>query len=197
MLDVDSGEEEKLQWVMDNVGDTPMKVKTPRGFHCYFRTRRGVRYGNKVRVRGEPFDFRHDGGFVVAPPSQTERGEYQWMGAVVPIDDLPILRVSPLREPKRKKVFRLTHDSGEATAHVSFQARKILHPEKYCLKIESVQGQNGSAALVRAVCTLRDCGRSPEQALEFLVSEWNQKCATPPWSTEEIVYAIRRHFQIS
>jgi hypothetical protein len=71
----------------------------------------------------------------------------------------------------------------------------IRHPEAYCLQITSHQGANGSAGLVRAVCVLRDAGRSAHEALEFLTRVWNvPPRVTPPWSEAEIAYAIRRHF---
>lgn len=70
----------------------------------------------------------------------------------------------------------------------------IRNPEAYCLKIESIQGQNGSKGLVRVVCILRDAGRTAEQAFDFIMNHWNPVCARPKWSAKEVMHAINRHF---
>jgi hypothetical protein len=51
--------------------------------------------------------------------------------------------------------------------------------------------------LVRAVRILRDAGRTPQQAFDFLATIWNPRCAMPPWSANELSYAIRRHYRLS
>src|SRR4051812_28462741 len=49
VLDIDSTSATDLDWVLEHVGDTPMKVRSPSGgLHLYFRARQGVRYGNGV-----------------------------------------------------------------------------------------------------------------------------------------------------
>src|SRR5205814_3733632 len=77
------------------------------------------------------------------------------------------------------------------------RASAIVCPEKYVLSIESHQGSNGSAGLVRAGCVMRDAGRTPDETLEYLLTVWNQPPrVTPPWSSREIAYAVRRHFNL-
>src|ERR1051325_3099804 len=62
-------------------GPTPMTCKTPRGgFHCYFRTEEGGRYGNSVKIGGKGIDVRGEGGYCVCPWSRTETGGYFWTG---------------------------------------------------------------------------------------------------------------------
>ena len=73
----------------------------------------------------------------------------------------------------------------------------VRFPERYCLTIASVQGQNGSRGLVRMVCVMRDAGRTPAQTLDYALSIWNPTCADPPWSENEIRHAIRRHYGIA
>lgn len=53
---------------------------TPRGGdHAYFRQPVGKAWRNTTSKLAEAVDTRANGGFVLAPPSRTEHGEYQWL----------------------------------------------------------------------------------------------------------------------
>ncbi len=39
-------------------------------------------------------------------------------------------------------------------------------------------------------CILRDDGKTPEEALQYML-EWNQQCAIPPWSLTELQRKVR------
>jgi hypothetical protein len=54
---------------------TPI-CKTPNGWHVHFKY--DSRFGNAVRVNGNLWDIRNDGGFVVVPPSHINGSEYTW-----------------------------------------------------------------------------------------------------------------------
>lgn len=195
VLDIDSKDPERLDWVRSNVIDTPTIVETPNGYHCWGRCRKGVVYGNKVKIKGEPYDLRWNGCFAVTPFSRNEEGlAYRWAGNLLPVQELPLLKVSPLRENRKKKPnYQVVDANKTITANVQSNIRNITNPEAYVMTIESIQGQNGSSALVRAVCILRDCGKSPQEAWQIL-KRWNSMKAVPPWSDEELLYAINRHF---
>ena len=139
-------------------GETPWKVGTPRGgIHLGYRKRKGVAVRNLVRIKGQPIDIRTDGGLEMIPNSTTEHGSYSWLGAgQIPIADLPVAKVAWTRERTRKRAQSAVTESGVLPAGQG----SIRFPERYCLRIESVQGQNGSRSLVRVVCVLRDAGRS-------------------------------------
>ena len=189
VLDVDTDDPEKLSWVEEHGGVTPMKVRTPSGgMHCYFRARKGVAYGNKVRLRGEPLDFRHDGGFVVCPPSSTEKGNYRWLGEIVPVGELPVLRVSALRERKATKRVSVIEPSEEVNA-------AIRRARAYLSTIVSISGEGGHNACFRAACRCRDFGLTPEQAMEVLLV-WNQTNAQPPWSERELEHKVEDAYRV-
>lgn len=175
--------------VVAHCGDTPHRVRTPRGgLHLGYRLPAGVALTNRVKVRGLGLDIRTNGGIEVIPPSWTEHGSYQWLGdGLRPLAEIPFGNVEWTREPK--PVPRPPQPGGLPPA-----AGRIAYPEAYCLKVRSVQGQNGSRALVRVVCVLRDAGRTPDQAFEYLWVVWNPACADPPWSEREIRHAIARHY---
>lgn len=56
------------------------------GFHYYYRYTTG--YTNKARIK-ENIDIRADGGYVVVPPSENEKGKYEWIDKS-PIAPFPI-----------------------------------------------------------------------------------------------------------
>ena len=70
----------------------------------------------------------------------------------------------------------------------------IRDPKSYVMKIQSIQGQDGSAALVRAVAVLRDCGWNSEEAFRFLCEVWSPQ-QQPPWSAQEISRCVTRLFK--
>jgi len=61
---------------------SPVRVKTRRGMHLYFKYPTDGRVKNGANVLGQNIDVRGDGGFVVAPPSaSTFAGkdmQYEW-----------------------------------------------------------------------------------------------------------------------
>ncbi len=78
--------------------------KTPSGGqHYYFKYRKGL--SNGVRVILDT-DFRTDGGYVIAPPSVGEKGNYQW------IEDLKISSVTPPKMPET--IYSIFEQGGHA-----------------------------------------------------------------------------------
>jgi len=90
-LDVDSQDEVILADALSDHGDTPFIVRTGGGYHAYYSysgERRHIRpYHNK------PIDIL-GGGFVVAPPSISEKGTYQIIaGTLDDLTNLPPIHV--------------------------------------------------------------------------------------------------------
>jgi hypothetical protein len=91
VLDVDTTDEKVLADALDRYGKTPFVVQTASGgFHAYFR-----HGGEGCHVRpwpGVPIDVLGD-GFVIAPPSQVEKGPYRVIqGGLDDLDNLPPIR---------------------------------------------------------------------------------------------------------
>jgi hypothetical protein len=189
LFDCDDPAEE--QFVFAHCGETSHKLKTPRGgIHLGYRRRQGAELQNLVKIKGRPIDIRTDGGLEMIPPSVTGDGRYEWLGeGLKPISELPYGNVGWTRERTRKRASRTL----EVSVDLPEGKGSIRFPEQYCLKIESVQGQNGSRALVRVVAILRDAGRSPEQIFDYVKNVWNPACARPEWSDAEIRHCIERH----
>jgi hypothetical protein len=71
----------------NNFPATPL-VRTGKGYHAYYRYRKGIRNFQK-RNDLPDIDLRGDGGYVVAPPSVHKSGkQYEWMPGKG-IEDLP------------------------------------------------------------------------------------------------------------
>lgn len=172
-----------------------MATRTPKGFHGYWQVPLGVRLKNSVDVLGREIDVRHHGAYLLAPPSWSAdtKFRYEWLPpGPCPAKELPFFPAEVLQAPRVEK------PAVEMLPAVASPVRKaagtILHPEAYCMRVESEQGKNGSKGLVRVVCIMREAGRSPAQAYDFIRNTWSPQRAKPPWSDREIVHAIRRHY---
>lgn len=189
VIDVDGpeGEREDVRSVME--------TRTRHGRHVYMRLADGVR---SVRTRIRLFDLPLDAlaganRFAVGPGTRIERPEpwrYQLVGRIVPAAELPecppeivVELTRPVIETTRRRIGRAFHPSRRA----------VRDPEAYCLRIPSVQGEDGSGQLVRCIAILRDAGRRPDEILVYLTDVWNPQCARPLWSPQELRRAVQRH----
>jgi RecA/RadA recombinase len=72
VLDSDNGTEYPLGL------DSELKSKTGRGYHLFYTFHEGVR--NTVKIKGQEFDIRGEGGYAIIPPSIHPSGvKYQWV----------------------------------------------------------------------------------------------------------------------
>lgn len=62
------------EYISDSL--TVPTVKTAKGWHYYFRHTDGI--GNSVRAIPD-CDVKNDGGYVLAPPSKNNNGNYRWI----------------------------------------------------------------------------------------------------------------------
>jgi Bifunctional DNA primase/polymerase, N-terminal len=89
VLDVDTHDKAVLAEAQEQFGQSSVIVQTPGGYHAWYRHR-----GERRHVRpnpGRPIDILGS-GFVVAPPSQVAKGEYQFIqGTLDDVDTLTSL----------------------------------------------------------------------------------------------------------
>jgi hypothetical protein len=100
VLDIDSKDERILADALDRHGGTPVLARTGSGhFQAWYRhngEQRQIRPNRHV-----PIDVL-GGGYVVAPPSHVERGDYQFIeGRLDDLSNLPPLQNRELTEPSR------------------------------------------------------------------------------------------------
>lgn len=174
--------------VIEKCGDTPHKVKTPRGgIHLGYRRRQGIQLANQVKIKGLDIDIRTDGGLELIPNSESDQGRYEWLGpGLVPISALPVARVGWTREraQKRAPIICPGLNGSERTRRA----------RSYIANILSVSGHRGHDACYRAACKCRDFGLNAEETLRLLL-EWNETNAMPPWSNAELLHKVDSVFK--
>lgn len=194
VLDKDGRSKATTDFLKEHGARSPMEVLTKHGAHNYFRIPEELEVRtSKIKWLGLGFDAKLT-GVAVGRGSEVEGFTRRLKAGkkMVPVGELPPLPESIVN------LLNATKTKMTATIpNVRFESRsQIRNPRAYALRIESHQGANGSAGLVRAVCVMRDAGMSSQETFDFLVSEWNREPrVTPPWSEAEIARAIQRHFQ--
>ena len=179
---IDCESEADARWFASHKSNTPFKIKTPRGFHLYFK-HPGFYVKNAQRVpdsNGQPrYDIRGDGGYVLLPPSRVVAdgkdvkvsGEYQFQDPLENLRKIPKFQTNWQRSPHAK------------------DEKRIKDGPAYIAKIKAISGQGGHNETFRAVCRLRDNDLSEAEALAAMV-EWNETNADPPWSISELLHKI-------
>ena len=175
---IDTDNMQLAAWWEANMPPTPWRVRTPRGGkHFYYQSVPGLRNAVKAH-RG--WDVRAGGrGYVVGAGCLVNGRAYELLGEetldLPPFD--PTWLPAEVAEPA-------------ALPPVAMPPRgKVRDLRSYIRRIVSVQGQRGSDACFRVACVLRDEGKTPEDALEYML-EWNQECAVPPWTVKELIHKI-------
>jgi hypothetical protein len=174
----------KVALVLEHCGDTPHKLRTPRGgVHLGYRKRKGSTVLNQVRIKGQPIDIRTDGGLEMIPNSVTPDGSYTWLGkGLFAISELPLAKIGWTRQRTRRRFHAVTLD-GEP-------GMMVRRARAYVAKIPgAVSGQNGHRATFRVACILiLKFGMSAQEAWPLLL-EFNERCE-PPWTEKELRHKL-------
>lgn len=146
-------------------------VETRRGLHFYF--------SGATKTRKFPHGDIKGNGYVVAPSSVVDGHRYRFIaqGQLQPFPEA----LFPPMQATRNGVAAVTRN-------------KVKNLDAYLAKIESVQGKNGSAGLMRAAYVCRDAGCSEAEATIALLKWNNGPTVSPPWSDTEIARAVTRAF---
>lgn len=182
MVVFDCDDPAKADLVLAECGDTPHKLRTPRGgIHLGYRRRKGVAVANQVKIKGLPIAIRTDGGLELLPSSRTEDGEYEWLGpGLRAIAELPVARIGWTRERKRRQIrvaVSIDADPG------SLLSRGRLYVDRF---ERAVSGQHGhTTTFVSALKIVRFVGGDPDLAWQLLCYYNATKCE-PEWSETEL-----------
>ena len=171
VIDVDDND--LLEEVIQRFADSPMRTKTAKGWHLYFR-HPGVAIRNRAKLRKLPLDVRGDGGYVVGPGSFHWSGcRYEAEGDWSSIESLPMFDPSWLEEERKFK---------QSTIEPS-PVDPVKRAAAYIARIEgAVSGQGGHHQTMRvAGILIQKFGLSVEQAAP-LMTMWNLTKCQPPWS---------------
>jgi hypothetical protein len=176
---------EKVELVLRQCGETPYRLRTPRGgMHLGYRARKGVVVGNHVKIKGLPIDIRAENGLELQPFSQTEHGTYEWLGeGLKPISDLPLAKIGWTRERTRRIL--------QPVGLIDDSEVMVRRARAYLATIEgAISGQRGHDRTMRVAGVLvQKFGLTVEQAWPLFL-EWNEQCE-PPWSEKELLHKLQ------
>lgn len=141
-------------------------VETRRGVHFHFSGQTQTRKFDAGDIKGN--------GYTVWPESIVKRFRYRLieLGELQPFPE----HLYPIEQKP------------------SSTRKEISNAASYIKKIQSIQGENGSASLIRAIARCRDAGLTEAEAT-ILILEWNETNATPPWPHTELARAITRTYR--
>ncbi len=155
--------------------------------HFWYQIEDGQVVPPRVRIAGLELDVRGEVSYALEPPSISSAGKpYRQIGNWN-LKDVPYLD-----ERWVEAVIGTPLPTCPATSRT-----RIRNVASYLKKVESIQGQNGSAGLVRAAAICRDNGLSEAEAMAQL-AEWNHGPAvTPAWSLDELARAVTRIYAMA
>ena len=196
LIVLDTDTEAAERWVQDRGITSSVMVRSGRGgLHRWFRkpdTVTVIRSSNGMH--GIPgLDVKAWHGCIVLPGSvhPNTGNEYVFL----PGKDLHELGGLPPFDPKWVAA---RHEPSQRLptleVHPNSLGQHIRNVRAYIRAIPSVQGQNGSRALMRVCYLLVEEGFSAGEALAE-VTAWNDVAAFPPWSPRELVRAVTNAFQ--
>lgn len=194
---VDADSDEARQWATKRLPRTPRQVKTPRGYHLYYR-HPGVPVRNRARMRTEhgqvALDVRADGGYVIGPFSQHASGERYWpivrcddpQGWDAPVTEVPVFDPAWLAPP-----------SPAVTQHRGRRAQTgtaVDRARRYLASFSPPEiGDGSDATIFRVACRLvRAFALEPEVATDLL-EDWagGRPGWDRAWLTSKVAHAER------
>lgn len=196
LIVIDTDTEAAERWVQDQGIASSVMVRTGRGgLHRWFRKPETVTViKGKNGVHGiAGLDVKAWHGCIVLPGSVHPDTGKQY--AFLPGKELCELGDLPLFNPDwmaARPAPPLRLPTWETRA--SSLGRQIRDVRAYIRAIPSVQGQNGSRALMRVCYLLVEEGLSYGEALAEIAA-WNEVAAFPPWSSRELIRAVSNAFQ--
>ena len=178
---VDADSDEAVAWCNENLPHTPMRTKTAKGAHLYYR-HSGGRIPNGVKLKGMALDVRGDGGEAVAPGSIHPTGiTYEQVGDWSSLDNIPYFDPNWISSE--------ANDKRSASVRPEITNDDMIH--RFIKNApNSTEGDNGSAKLMSVIGQLiNKFHLTRGQALPY-ISEYNRLHATPQWSDDELSHAL-------
>lgn len=206
VLDVDQHDKDKPESRQENewfarLHDGRLKeientavCNTPTGGkHYFFRAPAGVEIKNSSGHVARNVDIRSRGGYVVAAPSRTDDGVYQWAKgfecAPCDLPELPGWLLELIRGPKWNAGATRVSLPGIARLEPAddIERRAAAYLDRMPPSISGAGGHN--ALYAAALAVTHGFGVQPTRALALLETNFNPRCV-PAWSTKELAHKI-------
>lgn len=178
-----------LERVLGPLPETPTVDTGGGGQHYYFAAPAGAPH--LAATLGAGVDVKHDGGYVVAPPSVHASGaRYEWCAERAPdeiaLAELPEQWLAALRRPKREDASADAMPDCDVPVEVREERAR-----RYVARMPAaISGQGGHRALwAAAVVVVRGMMLPPDRAMAVL-RDYSARCE-PPWSDRELAHKIR------
>lgn len=180
---VDADTPEAVEWCYDNLHYTPMRVRTRRGLHAYYK-HPGFRVKSRRALDEPPVDVKGDGGICTAVGSTHDSGFVYRLddGAdIVAPHDLPIFQKAWFPEaiipiPVSLVANRSTDNYTRA--------------QRYLDRIPTAgQGARNQQAFKAAAASIRDFGLGFNEGMALMM-DWNQH-QQPPLPEHELDTIVR------
>lgn len=179
---VDCDDAQAITWAEKNLPPTPLKTKSPRGEHWFYKAN-GIEVRNKARIVTPDgklaLDIRGNGGYVIGPGSQNDEGKLYlqksaWAG--LKVDDLPDFPASLLEKSTNAK-------GGKSELKARILAEVKSHPV-------AIEGDGGDTTTYILACKLIwNFSLSEEEAFPYM-KVFNERCK-PAWNDDELKLKIR------
>ncbi len=177
----------ELEILHGDLPPTPIARTPSGGYHYYFKT--GQKVKNSAGRLGEGLDVRAEGGFVVAPGSQTEAGAYEWLTRDIQVADAPEWLLGLCEAHVERP------ETGEVVGNVdeSFAIRRAVAYLKESAP-PAIEGDSGDLTTFKVACEIKDMGLSAEETLLLMEAHYNPRC-TPPWDAAELSMKVRSAYK--
>lgn len=183
-------------------------AKTSKGYHLYFKYVPGV--SNAVRFF-EDCDLRNDGGYVLAPPSKNEKGEYKWLPGCRITENPPVQMPDFLADTIRNVA--PTNNLLNSESLTSYTNSSLDHTRERVTKYAGEKEQNDSVTSVtgrdKRYISFSEPGRDetlfhlanhlvksgmPENEIRIYLEFIAQNC-NPPFNARETETKIQSAFK--
>jgi hypothetical protein len=153
------------------------------GRHLLYRVPSAVRQG--ADVLGPGLDTRSKGGYIVAPGSIVEAGEY-FVDRPGRPEPAPQWLIDACGAPRERASNRDALPGINADRARQRALAYLQHEAP-----EAIEGAGGDQTTFIVAAKLKDLGVSPEVAVDLMAEEWFDGCG---WTAEELAIKVRNAF---
>lgn len=158
--------------------------KTPSGGrHLIYRAKTAVKQGTNVLAQG--VDIRSKGGYIVAPGSVLDSGQYVFE------NDLPVAECPEWIIEQCGRAIEKSKDKAPDNIN---QERAVTRAKAYLAKAPvSTEGDGGDQTAYKVAAAVKDFGVDEETCANLMLDDWNERCV-PPWSADDIYSKVRNAY---